>query len=321
MSNPITAALLGLAVGDAMGVLVEFMAREALRANPVTDVRGYGTHHQPPGTWSDDASLTFCLAESLLYGYHLRDMAQRFIDWSQAKIWTPHGRVFDIGITTSQSIRILEDILTHGEEEQLLYLRYEADEYSNGNGSLMRILPLIVVLQGKPLEEQFEHIWQVSALTHGHIRAAMACFMYLRFADYLLKGADKETAYAKMRVEVADFFVKQAIAPAEVAHFDRLIQNDIRTLPESAIKSDGYVVHSLEASFWVLLRNNNYRDTILEAVNLGNDTDTTAAITGGLAGILYTQAGIPANWLDVLVKKDTIIELGNALYATASVKE
>ncbi|MFN7117729.1 MAG: ADP-ribosylglycohydrolase family protein [Saprospiraceae bacterium] len=320
MSNPITAALLGLAVGDALGVPVEFMSREALKANPVTDVRGYGTHHQPPGTWSDDASLTFCLAESLLYGYHLRDMAQRFIDWSQAKIWTPHGRVFDIGITTSQSIRILEDILTNGEEEQLLYLRYEADEYANGNGSLMRILPLVFVSQGKPLEEQFERTWQVSALTHGHIRAAMACFIYLRFANFLLAGADKYVAYANTQAEVADFFAKQAIAASELAHFDRVLRNDIHTLPESAIKSDGYVVHSLEASLWALLRNDNYRDTILAAINLGNDTDTTAAIAGGLAGILYTPAGIPANWLDVLVKKDAIIELGNALYAATILK-
>jgi ADP-ribosyl-[dinitrogen reductase] hydrolase len=152
MHHPIHHAILGLAVADALGVPVELQFREELTLNPVVGIRGYATHHQPPGTWSDDSSLTFCLADSLCGGYELADIAEKLVAWRKAEIWTPHGKVFDIGLTTQRAIGILAEILATGNVEDLTNLRDEADEYSNGNGSLMRILPLYFAIREYDLD-------------------------------------------------------------------------------------------------------------------------------------------------------------------------
>lgn len=177
-SNKAIDALLGIAVGDALGVPFEFSSREKMKAHPVADMVGYGTYNQPAGTWSDDSSLTFCLAQSLADGYDLKDIALKFINWKNENLWTAHGEVFDIGITTATSIGRLERIINNNELNELKILKYSGDEYENGNGSLMRILPLVFYIHGKPIQEQFEIVWEISALTHRHIRAAMSCMIF-----------------------------------------------------------------------------------------------------------------------------------------------
>jgi ADP-ribosylglycohydrolase len=140
--------LFGVAVGDALGVPVEFELREDLLENPVTDMRSYGSqHYQPKGTWSDDSSLTFCLAESLLKGYDLRDMAMKMIQWKEHAYWTAYEEVFDIGLTTSLAIERLCEIINKGQEDLLIKLGNIDDENSNGNGSLMRILPIVMYVK------------------------------------------------------------------------------------------------------------------------------------------------------------------------------
>lgn len=135
----IKSALLGVAVGDALGVPVEFKSRQEISQNPVTTMIGYGTHNQPPGTWSDDSSLTFCLAEALTNDFCLDEIGQNFVKWYNENYWTPNGEVFDIGGTTKQAIlRIAK-----GENPELAGSSKETD---NGNGSLMRILPLLFYL-------------------------------------------------------------------------------------------------------------------------------------------------------------------------------
>lgn len=319
MSNPVRDALLGLAIGDALGVPVEFESRETLADQPVIDMRGFGTYNQVPGTWSDDSSLTFCLAESLSKGFDLTDIAQKFVDWRYAKIWTPHGNVFDIGITTREAISVLEDILAKKDYDALQYLHFEADEMSNGNGSLMRILPLLFYLKDHPNETWFDTIWRVSALTHGHIRAAISCWYYLRFALHLLQSKNKREAYLEVRTEARDFLKKRNIVSSEQRTFSRLVDHNISILPSSEIHSSGYVIHSLEAAMWCLLRYNSYEETVLAAVNLGNDTDTTAAIVGGLAGILYGEEAIPSYWLEQLIKLKDIEKLCDTLAARTQV--
>lgn len=131
----------------------------------------YGTDQQPPGTWSDDSSLAFCLAESLCHGYDLADLARRFIDWREKAYWTAHGRVFDIGIATSQAIGRLRS----GTLPTQAGGRSEED---NGNGSLMRILPLITYLAGKPIAERYRIVADASSLTHAHVRSMLSCFIY-----------------------------------------------------------------------------------------------------------------------------------------------
>ena len=315
MNNIVRDALLGVAVADALGVPVEFMSREELAKNPVMGMRAYGTYNQPAGTWSDDSSLTFCLADSLSNGYNLKDIAKKFINWRDKAIWTAHNEVFDIGNTTNSSIELLKDILTNKNEEQLKILKLYADEYSNGNGSLMRILPLIFYIKGKPINEQFDIIWETSALTHGHVRSAIGCLIYLRIAEHLINKIPKERAYFKMQKEILEFLNNNSeVSEDEIKIFNRIIYKNISDFSVHQIQSSGYVVHSLEASLWCLLRNKTYSETVLEAVNLGYDTDTTGAIVGGLSGILYGEENIPKSWRETLVGEKKIIILANKLH-------
>lgn len=191
MSNyKATDALLGLAIGDALGVPFEFKSSLEMQLQPATRMVGHGTHHQPIGTWSDDSSLSFCLAASLLEGYELKDIAQRFIAWKEENYWTAWDNVFDIGRTTSRAIQ---------------------------------------------------------------------------------------------------------------------------QLSRENLKSGGYVLETIEASLWAFLTTSSYEDAVLTVINLGHDTDTTGAITGGLAGLYYGQENIPSQWLASLVKLEEIVELGNQL--------
>lgn len=312
-TNKVIDALLGVAIGDAVGVPYEFKSREEMAQSPATEMIGYGTYNQAPGTWSDDSSLTLCLAQALLAEYDLKKIAANFIAWKIVAYWAARGEVFDIGRTTAIAISRLEMILKAKDFEALKLLKYQGNEYDNGNGSLMRILPLLFYIKGKKASEQFEIIWEVSALTHRHIRAAMSCFIYLKLAEYLLNGEDKISSYEKTRKDVIELWQTIDFAASEQAHFERIIQNDISDLDHTSLKSGGYVIESLEASIWCLLKKDNYKDTILEAINLGHDTDTTAAIAGGLAGIYYGAEQMPEYWIASIARMEEIFDLGNKL--------
>jgi ADP-ribosyl-[dinitrogen reductase] hydrolase len=316
-NNRIIDALLGVAIGDAVGVPYEFRSSELMKTDPCKDMVGYGTHHQAPGTWSDDSSLTFCLAESLVDGYDLKDIAKNFILWKSTAYWTAHDQVFDIGMTTSRSITALVKELENDDLEGYLATKHLAGENTNGNGSLMRIMPLLFFIKGKPIQEQFDIIWDVSALTHGHIRAAMCCLVYLKIAEFILDGKGKVDAYLKTRDVIKAFWEAIDYKKSEQFIFERIIQNDVRHLHYDDLKSGGYVMESLEASLWCFLQENSYEKAVLAAVNKGHDTDTTAAITGGLAGLHYGKKGIPEYWLASLARLEDIIDLGMRLEKTS----
>lgn len=302
----IKSALLGVAVGDAVGVPYEFRSREIMLKNPATDMVGFGTFNQPSGTFSDDSSLTFCLTEALTQGFDLQGIANNFIKWVEEDYWTAHGEVFDIGIATEEAI----ENLMHGDSPELSGCD---DEYSNGNGSLMRIAPLLFYLKDKPIQERFELTRLVSGITHRHIRSVVACFFYLEFAWFLVQGLEKQDAYKMTQVQVSEFLKTIKIPDSELALFDRLFFSDISQESINSIESSGYVIHTLEASIWCLLTTETYQDAILKAVNLGKDTDTTAAVTGGLAGLLYGVNGIPTSWLNQLAKREEIEDLAERL--------
>lgn len=302
LDDSIKSALLGLAIGDAIGVPVEFKSREYLQRFPVTDIMGYGTHSVPPGTFSDDSSLAFCLAEALTQEFNLQTIANNFIAWRQHGYWSAIGTVFDIGISTDEAIKRL----VKGQRPEL---SGGFSEGENGNGSLMRILPLMFYVNDKPIESRFVTTRLVSSITHGHIRSVIACFYYIEFARLLLNGNDKFVTYRQVKHTVTNHLYSISINPVEINLYSRLLANDIYHLSETDIKSTGYVLHTLEAAIWCLLTTNNYRDAVLKAVNLGNDTDTTAAVTGGLAGLLYGVENIPGNWLEALAKKSDIEQL------------
>jgi len=312
--DPAIGALLGLATGDALGVPYEFQSRYQLKQNPAVGMTGYGTFDQPPGTWSDDASLAFCLAESLLEGYDLRDMAMRFVWWLEKGYWSAREEVFDVGKTTEYSINHLETLLSNTQgSDAFRELTRTENEHENGNGSLMRILPLLFVIRKQPLHEQFERIHEVSALTHRHSRAAMSCMIYLRLAAHILDGKEKMRAYEDMRTDIKAYWEETSWPADECARFDRIITHPILETDPEVFRESGYVIDTLETVLYFFLRENSYPQTVLSLVNHGFDTDTLGAVGGGLAGLYYGSSAIPADWLAVIARKDDIEALGRKL--------
>jgi ADP-ribosyl-[dinitrogen reductase] hydrolase len=301
-------AVLGQAVGDALGVPVEFKSRESLKANLVTDMRGFGTHNQPPGTWSDDASLMLCLLESLAEGLDLKALGKKFIAWREDGYWTPHGKVFDIGNATSDAIDQLIDGVPPLEAGG-------ADEYSNGNGSLMRILP-VAFIKDLTDEEAIRLAEQVSRLTHRHPRSQMACGLFVLMSRRLLEGVSPAEAHKSAIASGPNLYDRDPFS-AELPHFNKFLSPTLANLEESDIQSSGYVIHTLEAATWCLLTTSSYSEAVLKAVNLGRDTDTTAVVVGGLAGLAYGNEAIPGEWLEALDKKKAIDELVEAFIKTA----
>lgn len=295
-----------MSVGDALGLPVEGVPRSILKKNPVKEMIGYGTYNQPPGTWSDDSSLTFCLAESLCDGFNLDGIAKKFVKWLNEGYWTPFGKAFDVGQTTMIAISRLKEGVSPLEAGP-------ADEFSNGNGSLMRILPLAFYTEKMSLAEQFELTHQVSSITHRHLRSQMACGLYVQMGINLLRGQSPEKAYEEMKNTVLEYYSRLPYKH-ELPNFARILESDISKLSEDSIKSGGYVVDTLEASIWAFLNNHSYKETVLAAVNLGGDTDTTGAVAGGLAGLYYGYESIPEKWIDGLARKDDIIKLAEKFF-------
>jgi ADP-ribosyl-[dinitrogen reductase] hydrolase len=290
--------LWGAVVGDALGVPVEFLSREEVRRNPITGMRGYGTFNLPPGSWSDDSSLLLCTVESLLDGFDTNSMGELFIRWLAEGYWTPWGNTFDVGASTMSSIgRMMREVPPEEAGGR--------GENDNGNGSLMRILPVGIFFARQPVEELLNAVHRASSLTHRHPRTLMACGFYCLMVSALLQGFTADEAYLYAIEQATIYYAKLPYAE-ELSHFERLFSTLISSVPETAIKSGGYVIHTLEASIWCLLNSNSFQEAVLKAVNLGEDTDTTGCVTGGLAGSCYGLKAVPSNWLDAIAKKDDI---------------
>lgn len=281
------AGIIGLAVGDALGVPVEFFDRERLKRHPVTGMRSFGTHNQPAGTWSDDTSLALCLAESLAEkGIDYADQAQRFIAWKYSGKWTPHGRMFDIGNATGEAItRLLSGVepLEAG----------PTDERACGNGSLMRILPLAIYLAFSSSSKRWRIARECSRLTHGHVRCQLACAYYVEVAAALVRGDSLASAIIAANKQLVRVFDHEPSLDRKP--FTRLLSPQFADLPASEISGSGYVIHCLEASLWCALRAKSYAEGVLAAVNLGDDTDTTGAVTEGCSGCNMGSLEFPRN--------------------------
>ena len=300
--NKVLDGLFGVCVADALGVPVEFEGREDLKENPITGMTEGGTWNQPAGTYSDDGSLTLCLADSLCYGYNLHDIADTFVQWKYKGLWASHGQAFDVGGTTARAISQLNQGTSPLKSGQTSIT-------SNGNGSLMRNLPIIYHIKNMPVKERFEKVKEVSSITHAHPQSVISCQIYTEILNNILKGDNIKTSYEKMIPVVQDFHKgKERLQP-----FDRILKQDISQLPEDKISSRGYVISSLEAALWCNLNSNSFEEAALKAVNLGDDTDTVGAITGGIAGLYYGAENIPKEWIEQLARKQDIIELSKRL--------
>ncbi len=350
LEEQIQGGLFGVCIGDALGVPVEGASRTFLKKHPVSGFEHLTSSRSiPAGWWSDDSSLTFCLAESLAEtGIDLNSIARKFCRWLYEGYWTPGGEAFGIGYTTASAI----ERYRQGSEPKDAGGK---DEFSNGNGSLMRILPIVFyIIKVRGIEgaknaislfnetsatymasasdetsatymasasdktsatymaSAFQIIHDVSSITHAHKRSHIACGIYVLFALHLLEGLDREAAYTQMKTQIINFY-KAAEYKEELVHYGRILNNDIALLPEEEVRSSGYVVDTLEAALWCFLNGKSFSETVLNAVNLGGDSDTTGAVAGGLAGIFYGFHGIPKEWIDTVARKDDIISLGKRL--------
>ena len=262
-------AVYGAAVGDALGVPYEFKGRASFEC---TDMVGHGTHNQPAGTFSDDTSMMLALCDSLRENdgmVNKDDIRTRFAQWVNRGEYAIDGKVFDCGITVSRAIA-----RGHGCHSKR----------DNGNGSLMRTIPLAFT------DASNRAIRDVSGITHGHRISEDSCVCFVRVAQDLMNGVALKDAI-------------RAHAPSG-KEFEFLA--DVTEWPVDQVRSGGFVLDTLGAAFWCLANTDNYRDCVLAAVNLGEDTDTTACVAGALAGIVYGYDAIPAAWVETLRGKDII---------------
>ena len=294
--------IIGFAIGDAMGVPVEFISRKELLLNPVTEMLEYGTYNMSKGCWSDDTSMTLATMDSIIHEKCINtdDMAVKFLKWYRNAEYTATGKVFDIGTTTQQSLIKFErkyDVASNCGGER---------EFDNGNGSLMRMLPLAYYCFSKNLKDKkiIDITNRVSSITHKHQTSILGCYIYIRFAMELLNKKDIFQAYQEIKELDYSYFESNIISK-----YERILNNDIVFYNIEKIKSSGYVVDTLESVFWSLLNTNSFDKAIIKAVNLGGDTDTIGACVGGLAGVYYGVESINKEWKNNLIKYDYIMRI------------
>ena len=296
-------AILGFTVGDALGVPAEFMSRESLAEKPVIGMRSGGVHGQRAGTWSDDTSMTLCTMDSIIaHGIDYTDLMQRFTSWLWNGSNTARNEVFDVGVTTRTAIS------RFNEKTPPLECGETQDDCC-GNGSLMRIIPTALYIIGQygntALDDRStEIIHNTSICTHAHPRCQMACGIYCSVIFRMYRGGGLHEAVQNGICSALSYY-KEKSEFAEVYHeFESL--REIGNWPAEQICGSGFVLHTLQASLWCLLTTKDYAECVLKAVNLGRDADTTAAVTGGLAGLWYGENAIPKEWTEATVKYEKI---------------
>ena len=311
--------MMGVVVGDALGVPVQFLSREEIKnraEGPVTGMESGGVYQMPEGTWSDDSSMAIATMSSILEKGTVDpvDIMLQFVKWEFKGEYTPFGEAFDEGNTCSNAIynfAKLPDIRTCG----------STGEYANGNGALMRIMPACLYYYekqdklGVSDDEVIEGVHLISGLTHNHLRSQMCCGIYYFCVRSILEGMKEhhdgqtnkaELGYLLQRgIDDGLKFYGQDIGNlTQMAYLGRLFHLlEFKDENEDAIKTTGYVIDTIEAAFWCLLTTNSYKECLLKAVNLGDDTDTVGAIAGGLAGLYYGYENIPTEWLSVIKRR------------------
>ena len=297
--------IMGVVVGDALGCPVQFESREKVARHPVTGMRGYGTFNLPPGSWTDDSSLTLALLESIRRkdGIDYTDIMDNFVKWLDGGEFTPYGYAYDIGRGTMSAINRYK-------RNHKPHRSGNIDERSNGNGSLMRIMPAVLYCIDHALssEDAIDIIHKVGGLTHAHIRSNIACGLYYFMASEIQNGDGALTDRLQAGLDRGFAFYERKLADHDnLAYYERLRGLEaFSALPEDSIRSSGYVVDALEAATWALVNSGSFEETLLKAVNLGDDTDTVRVIAGGLAGLYYGYDAIPEDWLAAIQRREWI---------------
>lgn len=285
-------ALLGLAVGDALGTALEFASRDD-RAEPLTDMVGGGPFGLRAGEWTDDTAMALALADSLGVDHILdpRDLMDRFVDWWKNGEYSCTGRCFDIGVTTRAA---LEKWLRTGDP-----YAGSADPNTAGNGSLMRLAP-VAIRHRRDRDSRRDVSSRQSKTTHGAAEAVDACVLY---ADLLAEAIEGESR--------ANILAPRGFSGA--SKIEKIAGGAWRGKPRKSVRGAGYVVAALEAALWCVASSSDFRGAVLRAANLREDADTTAAIAGQLAGAIYGLSGIPSEWLERVAWRDRLEEAARTL--------
>ncbi|MGE0441445.1 MAG: ADP-ribosylglycohydrolase family protein [Gemmatimonadales bacterium] len=293
-------ALIGLAVGDALGTTVEFRAPGTFP--PVTTITGGGPFRLAPGQWTDDTSMALCLADSLIEcgGFDPADQMERYWRWYRGGYRSSTGRCFDIGTTVREA---LDRYRETGNP-----FAGSTDPQTAGNGSLMRLAPIVLYSAARP-REAVRLAAESSRTTHGAATAVDACRALAALLLGTLRGLPKDELLDSDRLLGLGFWNEQPLEPAVAA----VLAGSYRAKAPPEIKGTGYVVDSLEAALWAFDRTDTFEAGALAAVNLGNDSDTTGAVYGQLAGAYYGLAGVPSLWLEVLHGREELLALGRRL--------
>lgn len=300
-NNQYLGAIIGHAVGDAMGFPTEFSKREELLKNPVIEMIDSTDIGQPAGSWSDDTAMEIATIDSFIQKkyFDYKDIMDKWVKWISKSEYTPTGVAFDIGRTCLKAIKKY----CNG-TAPLQCGSTSINE--NGNGSLMRILPVALYAYSKKLDDTSIHKLtnEVSSLTHAHEVSRLGCYIYVQFIICLLKGNTKQEAYK--HIQYLDY---SAYDMHSLKLYKRILDEQIEVQRLDQIKSTGYIVDTLESAMWIFMNAEHYKEAIIASTNIGGDTDTIGAIVGSMAGIYYGFDSIPSNWLEKLQRKDYLIEL------------
>jgi ADP-ribosyl-[dinitrogen reductase] hydrolase len=290
-------ALLGLAVGDAVGAAVEFKPRGTFA--PLTDMVGGGPFNLQPGQWTDDTSMALCLATSLVEknGFDPRDQMDRYVAWMSLGYLSSTGECFDIGNTTAGALRRYQVYGNPYSGSQ--------DPRTAGNGSIMRLAPVPMYFFHDPAAAIY-YAGESSRTTHAAIECIDACRLFAAILIKALAGQPKESVLFGPHFPPG---VDTTLAPT----IQQIADGAYRDKQEDQISGSGYVVHSLEAALWCFWQTGSYREAVLRAANLGDDADTTAAVCGQLAGASYGAEAIPPPWREGLAKAEEIARLADRL--------
>lgn len=292
--DQVVGGLIGNAVGDALGLPVEFKSREKLKADPVFEMQGFGSHMAAQGTWSMNTSMVIALMESIRECGKINksDILHRLSKWLYLAEYTVGSEIINSNPTIAMAIERFKK--GHDPDEC-----GDAFEFATDNGALVRILPVAFLcynynIQGKA---RYNLVKSVTRLTHATEKCILANMIFVNYACYLLEGCYPAMALQKIQKEDYSFF-----SEACVDSFSRILKKNLSESPEDTIQSHSDVIESLEAAIWSLVTARNFEQAVMTAVNLGHDTDTIGALTGGLAGLYYGIQGIPKRWLDKLKK-------------------
>lgn len=287
LANRFRGALLGLAAGDALGTTLEFQPRPDV--NVVTDIVGGGPFNLKRGYWTDDTSMALCLAHSLLRRrtFDAQDQMELFVSWWKEGTFSSTNACFDIGATTSVA---LQKFIDTGEP-----MAGSDDPRSAGNGSLMRLAPVVLFYASEP-RDMLRFAAESSKTTHAATEAVDACRLFAALLLGALFGENKETILSLGYTPVKNYWESKPLVEA----IDKIAKGSYKNKPRNEIKSTGYVVDSLEAALWAFHNSESFAEGAIKAVNLGGDADTIGAIYGQLAGAFYGETGIPFHWIKKL---------------------